>query len=363
MRHIFPGAGRGAAVRRRPGAVGHDRPGARARLPRRRRRLGSDPGVRHGRRAGPVGAIGYLVVRPDEAPGHGRRILHSAEPRDRTRLLAGAALFGVGWGLVGLCPGPRSPGSCSANGRAGCSSRRCSPAWGCSAIFTRPPRPHTPIRRMTGCPTQAARHDIPSARSYRPTKLQRAGARLRSIINNRPDAEAPGQPNSDEIETEARRLGLDYVHIPVVAGQINEEQAAAFATRAPAARPILAFCRTGTRSTMLWALAQAGKRSPEETIKTAAAAGYDLSALTEASGKSDARMTARPDPLCARRLFGGAGRLHPRPRRRRRLDPRRAADGLSGRGAEARMSRSAPARSRSRPMPRSGCSTMRATAT
>jgi sulfide:quinone oxidoreductase len=113
-----------------------------------------------------------------------------------------------------------------------------------------------------------------------PEKLAELAPRFRTIINNRPDAEEPGQPGSAQIEAEARLLGLDYVHLPVVPGKITDEQAAAFgAAIAARKRPILAFCRTGTRSATLWALSQSGKRSPEEIIETAAAAGYDLSAL------------------------------------------------------------------------------------
>lgn len=113
-----------------------------------------------------------------------------------------------------------------------------------------------------------------------PDKLAELAPRFRTIINNRPDAEEPGQPSSAEIEAEARRLGLDYVHIPVVPGKISDEQAAAFGEAIARRKgPFLAFCRTGTRSTMLWALSQSGKRSPDEIMEAAAAAGYDLNAL------------------------------------------------------------------------------------
>ena len=113
-----------------------------------------------------------------------------------------------------------------------------------------------------------------------PGKLAELAPRFRTIINNRPDAEEPGQPSSAEIEAEARRLGLDYVHLPVVPGKITDEQAAAFGDVIVRRKgPILAFCRTGTRSTTLWALSQSGKRSPDEIIETAAAAGYDLGTL------------------------------------------------------------------------------------
>ena len=124
-----------------------------------------------------------------------------------------------------------------------------------------------------------------------PDVLAQLAPRFRTIINSRPDGEEPGQPSSAEIEREARRLGLDYVHIPVVTGQIDDAQVTAFA-KAIAGRkgPVLAFCKTGRRAATLWALSEAGKRSAAEIIAAAAGAGYDLSALQpELAGKAAAR--------------------------------------------------------------------------
>lgn len=113
-----------------------------------------------------------------------------------------------------------------------------------------------------------------------PEKLAELAPRFRTIINNRRDAEEPGQPTSAEIEAEARRLGLDYVHIPVVPGQISDDEVAAFGKALREHEgPMLAFCRTGTRAATLWALSEAGKHGTDEILKAAAAAGYDLGAL------------------------------------------------------------------------------------
>lgn len=72
------------------------------------------------------------------------------------------------------------------------------------------------------------------------------------IVNNRPDGEAPDQPRSDELEAEAGRRGLKYWHIPIVPGQATAEDGKAFAAAlAEAGGPVLAFCRTGNRSTAL----------------------------------------------------------------------------------------------------------------
>lgn len=81
-----------------------------------------------------------------------------------------------------------------------------------------------------------------------------AAAGFRSIINNRPDGEGgASQPASGDIERAARAAGLRYAHLPVVSGRITPEQVAEFgellATLPP---PVLAFCRTGTRSANLF---------------------------------------------------------------------------------------------------------------
>lgn len=103
---------------------------------------------------------------------------------------------------------------------------------------------------------------------------------FRSIINNRPDAEEPGQPTSDELAEAARQAGLAYAHIPVVPGQIGEADIAAFDKALETLpHPILGFCRTGTRASMLWALCRCGSEGPDAVCDTALKAGYDLSAI------------------------------------------------------------------------------------
>jgi uncharacterized protein (TIGR01244 family) len=97
------------------------------------------------------------------------------------------------------------------------------------------------------------------------------------IINNRPDGEAPDQPPGGEIEAASRAAGIAYLHLPVV-GRPTEAQAAVMRAALEAAGgPALAFCRSGTRSISAWAMGAAGSR--EQRLRTAAAAGYDLSAV------------------------------------------------------------------------------------
>ena len=101
------------------------------------------------------------------------------------------------------------------------------------------------------------------------------------IINNRPDDEEPGQVNGAEIEAAARALGMDYVAIPVTHAGFSQPQVVAMSEaldRTPGT--VLAYCRSGTRSTLLWSLAQASEGAdPDELTEIANMAGYDVSPI------------------------------------------------------------------------------------
>lgn len=118
---------------------------------------------------------------------------------------------------------------------------------------------------------QIAIADIEAARAQ--------GVRL--IINNRPDAEEPDQPSGSEMDAAARAAGMDYRAIPVSPGGFNQEQVRAMAEAlASADGKVLAYCRSGTRSTFLWALAQAASGGDPQAIAQAAAdAGYDVTPI------------------------------------------------------------------------------------
>jgi uncharacterized protein (TIGR01244 family) len=97
------------------------------------------------------------------------------------------------------------------------------------------------------------------------------------IINNRPDGEVEGQPLSADVEAAARAAGAEFIRIPIV-GRPTPEQAKAQAEAvAGAGGPVLAFCRSGTRSITAWALGEADSgHDRAELVRLAAAAGYDL---------------------------------------------------------------------------------------
>lgn len=101
------------------------------------------------------------------------------------------------------------------------------------------------------------------------------------IVNNRPDGEEEGQPTGAEIEAAAKAAGLEYLAIPVSGGGFAEPQVNAMIQALDStAGQVLAYCRTGTRSTLLWSLAQAKLgRHPEEIAAMARAAGYDITPI------------------------------------------------------------------------------------
>ena len=103
---------------------------------------------------------------------------------------------------------------------------------------------------------------------------------FRAIICNRPDGEGADQPTFAEIEAAAQQAGLEARYIPVRTGLVRDEDAAAFdAALAELPGPVFAYCRSGTRSTTLWALAQAGRTPLPRILELAKSAGYDMSGV------------------------------------------------------------------------------------
>ena len=106
-----------------------------------------------------------------------------------------------------------------------------------------------------------------------------AAAGFKTIVNNRPDDEEPGQPSGAEIQAAAEAAGMTYVAIPVThAGFSHPQLDAMIAALTDSKGPVLAYCRSGTRSCNLWALAAAkAGRNPDLLAAQAEGAGYDLS--------------------------------------------------------------------------------------
>ncbi|GAW35804.1 beta-lactamase hydrolase-like protein [Roseovarius sp. A-2] len=105
-------------------------------------------------------------------------------------------------------------------------------------------------------------------------------AGYRAIICNRPDGEGVDQPNFDEIEAAAKATGLVARYLPVTSGLVRDEDAESFgAALMELPGPVLAYCRTGTRSATLWSLSQAKTRPVPDILAATNAAGYDMAGV------------------------------------------------------------------------------------
>jgi len=100
------------------------------------------------------------------------------------------------------------------------------------------------------------------------------------VINNRPDGEDPSQPSGAAIEAAARAAGLDYLHVPVRGGPTQDQVDAVRAAVEAANGPVLAFCRSGTRSIVTWSIGKALAGEDRQTlVDQGREAGYDLSGV------------------------------------------------------------------------------------
>lgn len=112
-----------------------------------------------------------------------------------------------------------------------------------------------------------------------------AAAGYRMILCNRPDAEVPPPLQTGAIRAAAEAAGLAFVDNPVVHAALNDPEARDALVQAQsqaieqAGGPVLAYCASGTRSTVVWSLGQAGSMEAEEIIAAAGRAGYDMSGL------------------------------------------------------------------------------------
>ncbi len=103
---------------------------------------------------------------------------------------------------------------------------------------------------------------------------------IKTVINNRPDGEAPDQLSHESARQRAEAANLAYHFVPVVSGGIFPDHVAQFAEVVDKSDgPILAYCRSGTRSTFLWSMQAARTIEPEVIVETASKAGYDVSSV------------------------------------------------------------------------------------
>lgn len=129
---------------------------------------------------------------------------------------------------------------------------------------------------------------------------------FRSVICNRPDGEGAEQSSFQEIEAEATKLGLKTAYQPIIAGKVSDADADDFAklmTELPG--PVLAYCRTGTRSATLWSLTQAKTQSVADILSTTKAAGYDMAGVVRRIANGDKTPTDTGDASYDVVIVGG----------------------------------------------------------
>jgi len=120
-----------------------------------------------------------------------------------------------------------------------------------------------------------------AGRLDRPDMEALARAGVRTIVNNRPDGEDPGQLPAAEARRLAESVGIAYHHIPITAATLSRADVDAFAViLRDAATPVVAHCRSGTRSTLLWALSRMREGAdPLALVAEAARHGIDIASL------------------------------------------------------------------------------------
>jgi len=109
-------------------------------------------------------------------------------------------------------------------------------------------------------------------------KLAQLG--VKTIINNRPEAESDDQPHGWDIGEAAKKNGIEYFYLPITGSLLPRGQIERFQNIiVTAPGPILGFCKSGTRSVRIWAMCMAKAKPAWELVKTASNIGYDISAL------------------------------------------------------------------------------------
>lgn len=106
-----------------------------------------------------------------------------------------------------------------------------------------------------------------------------AAAGFKVLVTNRPDEEIDESADHHAMAAAAAAAGMAYHYLPFYPGQVTPQLITEFAEATAGRSPVIAYCRSGHRCTVLWALSQAGKRPEPEILEVAAGAGYDLSAV------------------------------------------------------------------------------------
>lgn len=204
------------------------------------------------------------------------------------RLVIGAVLFGMGWALAGLCPGP-ALASASYGGLGGLVFLLAMVA-GMVAAPALSRRIETLTSRRSAMEIRALTPDYAVSPQIDPSDLPTLkAAGYTTIIDNRPDGEVAPPLQAEAMKAAAEALGLTFIINPVLPGAMTAENVTVQAQAvAEAAGPVFAYCASGNRSSVVWMMMNAGKLPVDEMIATTARFGYNhapLRAQIEAAAK------------------------------------------------------------------------------
>ncbi|WP_171123217.1 MULTISPECIES: bifunctional protein tyrosine phosphatase family protein/NAD(P)/FAD-dependent oxidoreductase [unclassified Ruegeria] len=129
---------------------------------------------------------------------------------------------------------------------------------------------------------------------------------FRSILCNRPDGEAADQPVFEEIEAAAQKLGIEARYVPITSGMVRDLDVAEFGrVYQDAPKPVLAYCRTGTRSATLWSFHESNLRPMAEILAATGAAGYDMNGVARRIANGGKTPTDKGDAFFDIVIVGG----------------------------------------------------------
>ncbi len=229
-------------------------------------------------------AIAWQIAARRTAPILGGRFPEPPKRDIGPDLVIGSTQFGMGWALTGLCPGP-ALASIGFGGWGGLAFLLAMTAGMLAAPAVRARIDRTPlpaaqrskmdIRALT--PTYAVSPQI------EPTDLPAIkAAGYTTVIDNRPDGEIPPHLHTPHMRAAAEALGLRFVANPVIGGALTADNVAVQAQAMAAADgPVFAYCASGNRCSVVWALMCAKDRPADELIGIPAQFGYNLGHLRD----------------------------------------------------------------------------------
>lgn len=192
-------------------------------------------------------------------------------------LIVGSVLFGMGWALAGLCPGP-ALASLSFGGLGGlvfllamAAGMLATPAIRARIDAAAIPRNRMELRALT--PTYTVSPQIETGDL---AAIKAAG--YTTVINNRPDGEIAEDQGATAMKRAAEALGLTFVINPLIPGQFTPANIASqSAAVAASTGPVFAYCASGNRCSIIWAMMNAGKMPTDDLMAIPARFGYNLS--------------------------------------------------------------------------------------